>query len=434
MNLNEIYKISKGIIINGKLNSKKISEVKLNSKNINKNDVFICIKGKNDDGHNYIEKVLKKCICIIVEKDIIINSNILVIKVKSTLEFLYSLGLYIRNKYINIPLIGITGSVGKTTTKELLVHILKNKYNVLYSRGNNNNNIGVPLTLTRYNDHNLIILELGMNHLKEIEKLSYMVKPNTAIITNIGTSHIGNLGSKKNIYKAKMEIVKGMDKGNLILNINDNYLKKYKNKLLNIYYNDFQIKNVICDNYLYFTLIYNNKEHNIKFSIPNISLIDNLLLVIKTCLLYKMSIQEIICYLETFETLDGRNKYIYLNNNITLIDDCYNASYESIVSSIKMLKNHDNIIILGDILELGKYSAKIHKKLGKKIKEKTVLTVGKNMLVTSKYCKGINFKNNIELINYISKLDLKNKHILLKGSRGMHLEEIKKYIVNNCNK
>ena len=430
MNIEEIYKISDGIIINGKIDNKIINDVQIDSRKVKKNSLFICIKGKNDDGHNYIEKVLKKSICIIVEKDIKVKSNTLIIKVENTLDFLYKLGLYIRNKYINVPLIAVTGSVGKTTTKELLVHILKNKYNILYSKGNNNNNIGIPLTLTQYKNENLIILELGMNHLKEIEKLSNMVKPNTSIITNIGSSHIGNLGSKRNIYKAKLEIIKGMNKGNLVLNINDKYLKKYKNKSLNIYYNDFEIKNVLCSNKLYFTLIYDKKEYNIKFNIPNISLIDNISLVIKTCLLYKIDMKDIISNLETFQTLEGRNKYIYLNN-VTLIDDCYNASYESIISSVNALKNKESIIILGDILELGKYSKKIHKKLGKTIKKnKNILTVGKNMKITSKYCNGINFNNNKELINYLNKMDLKNKYILLKGSRGMHLEEVKKYIID----
>ena len=139
MDLEDIFKISEGKIINGNISNKKFNKIRTNSKEIEEGDIFVCLKGKNKDGHNYIDDVIDKCVCIIVSIDVLVASKTLVIKVKDTIEFLNSLAYQIRKKYINVPLIAITGSVGKTTTKELLKHVLSQKYNVLYSKKSNNN-------------------------------------------------------------------------------------------------------------------------------------------------------------------------------------------------------------------------------------------------------------------------------------------------------
>ncbi|MCM1370936.1 MAG: UDP-N-acetylmuramoyl-tripeptide--D-alanyl-D-alanine ligase [Clostridium sp.] len=441
MNLYDIFKISNGKILNGKLSEKKINSIKFDSKEVNKNDLFICIKGVNKNGHDYVKDVEDSAICIIVSEDIKIKSNVLVIKVDNTIEFMNNLVLYIRKKYINIPLIAITGSVGKTTTKELLKHILKEKYNILVTKKNENNNFGVAKTFFDMKDnYNLIILEMGMNHLNEIKNLSSITLPNLCIITNIGSSHIGYLKNKKNILKAKMEITEGLNNGILLLNNNDLMLKKvHKNKNNNIYgINDFDISNVICtDNHLFFDIIYQNKKYNIKFNIPSIALIDNILLTIKTSLIYGLDINYIIERISSFKTLDGRNNIIKLKNNIVLVDDSYNSSYESIIAALNMIKNikDKKIIILGDVLELGSKSKKIHKKIGKILKKycrennALVLTVGKYMYTASKVVKSKHFYNNDLLIKYINNLHLENSCILLKASRRMHFEKIKDIII-----
>lgn len=441
MNLHDILKISNGEIINGDITDQKINKIKIDSRKIEQNDIFICIKGKNKDGHDYINEVKDKCSCIIVQKDIIVDNNVLIIKVDDTTEFIGDLANFIRKQNLTIPLIAVTGSVGKTTTKELLKHVLSYKYNILYTKGNYNNNIGIPTTLFELNENNnLIILEMGMNHSNEISKLSKMALPNTCIITNIGTSHIGYLKSKKNILKAKMEITDGLENGVLILNSNDKLLKKIKKNKNNKIYNisEFEVFNIINTyEHLFFTLKYNNKKYNIKFNIPNISLIDNILLVIKTSLIYGMDIDTIIDRIENFKKLEGRNNVIELENNSILVDDCYNACFESIISSLKMIKNFkdEKIIILGDILELGEYSKKIHLKIGKFLKKYVnsnsilVITIGTNMKLIKKYIKCISFNTSEEVNNYLSKIDLKNKCIFLKGSRGMHLEKIKEFLL-----
>ena len=214
MNLSELLNVTSGVVINNMKSDKTFDKISINSKEVQKNSLFIALKGKNHDSHDYLEEVIKKRPAfILVEKDISIKTKIPIIKVDSCLDALIKIGSYYRNNFYG-KVICITGSAGKTMTKELIYNILKTKYNVLKSEGNHNNHIGIPLTLNLLNNrYDVLVLEMGMNHLKEIDKLSKMCKPSDAVITNIGTAHIGNLGSKKNIFKAKMEIINGNKRG-----------------------------------------------------------------------------------------------------------------------------------------------------------------------------------------------------------------------------
>lgn len=435
MTLKEILKITHGKIISGENIEKEVGKICIDSRIIEKNDIFITLKGNKTDGFKYIDEVIDKASLIITDKKIRKKNKTPIIKVKNTLKALKQIGINNRKKYIDKPLIAITGSVGKTTTKELISHIFKTKYNILKTYENYNNQIGVPLMLSRINEsHDIIILELGMNHLKEIEKLSKMCKPQTSLITNIGTSHIGFLKTQENIFKAKLEIVKGMKKGNLIVNGKDFYLSKLKkNKYYSIIKtNENCINNVITNNKLYFTVNIKNKDYNIEFNIPNKYLIENILLAIKVALLYQIPVNNIVNAINTFKAPNKRTNIINLNNNIDLIDDTYNASLESIKSSLSILENSkkNKLAIIGDVLELGTHSEIIHKKIEeelKKIKNLNVITIGKHTKVIN---IGTHFNNNEEAITYLNKKDLKDTIILIKGSNAMNLGEIKESIIN----
>ena len=435
MTLKEILKITKGKIISGEKKDKETGKICIDSRIIEKNDIFITLKGNKTDGSKYIDEVIDKASLIITDKKIRKKNKTPIIRVKNTLKALKQIGIYNRKKYIDKPLIAITGSVGKTTTKELISHIFKTKYNILKTYENYNNQIGVPLMLSRINEsHDIIILELGMNHLKEIEKLSKMCKPQTSLITNIGTSHIGFLKTQENIFKAKLEIVKGMKKGNLIVNGKDFYLSKLKkNKYYSIIKtNENNIKNIIINDKLYFTVNIKNKDYNMEFNIPNKYLIENILLAIKVSLLYQIPVNNIVNAINTFKAPNKRTNIINLNNNIDLIDDTYNASLESIKSSLSILDNSkkNKLAIIGDVLELGTHSEIIHKKIEeelKKIKNLNVITIGKHTKVIN---IGTHFNNNEEAITYLNKKDLKNTIILIKGSNAMNLGEIKESIIN----
>ena len=426
MTLNELIKVIRGTSV---INSEEvINEIKTDTRKLNKGDVFIALKGNNYNGEDFVIEALEKgALACIVEN----NINDKCIKVKDIKETLLLLGRYIRRKY-NIPLIAITGSNGKTTTKDLLSYILSSKYNVLKNEGNKNNLIGVSDTLFKLNENiDIIVMELGTNHLGEISYLSKMCEPNIGIITNIGSSHLEYFKTRKNIFKEKLSVIDGMKDKKLILNGDDKYLKKIfgykcglsKNNELKAY----NIKGYI--NYITFN-IYLDKEYEIIFNNPGKHFITDILLVIKCCLIYGIDIETIIDKIKTFKLTDKRMNLIKLKNNI-LINDCYNASLESVVGGINYLKNikEKKILIIGDILELGKHSKKKHKKINrkiKKLKEKEVYTVGNY----SKYIKGKHFNNVEELIEYFKSKETSNSYIYVKGSRRMNLDKFIEFITN----
>ncbi len=401
MKLSEINNILKGKI------NKDVSfnKIKMNSKDITTNDVFLAI----NKGHNYIDEAINNgAVGIISEYDLDYPS----IKVDNSILALGKIANYIRNLY-DIPLIAITGSVGKTTTKELIYNVLSKKYKVLKSEKNKNNNIGCPLTLLNLDEtYDIIVLEFGMNHFNEISYLSKICNPDYAIITNIGTAHIGNLGSKKNILKAKLEILDGMSNKNIIVNNKDRYLKRIKNtikvdeKRLNVIYkneNEFIIDNVIF-NYKY------------KHILPDI------FIAIKVGLLFDINLELISEAISKFEPIDGRLNII--NREYKIIDDSYNSSYESLIEGLKSLDNNFKYIVLADMLELGKFSIKYHKKVNrylKKIKNKKVLLIGNY----TKYIDGIHFENLDELILFLKSNIKKCDTVYIKGSRKFNLDIIK---------
>ena len=407
MKLSEINKILKGEIYEDII----FNKIKTNSKEIEQGDLFLAI----NKGHDYIDEAIKNgAVAVISEKEL----NIPSIKVEDSIIALGQIAHYIRNLY-DIPLIAITGSIGKTTTKELIYLVLSKKFKVLKSNKNQNNHIGLPLTLLNLDEsYEIIVTELGMNHFNEISYLSKICNPNYAIITNIGTAHIGNLGSKKNILKAKLEILDGMNEKKLIINNEDKYLKKIKNtvkvdaKSLNIknikygFIQEFDIDDV--------HFIFNSFKH----------LLNDVYIAIKIGLLFDIDLKLISEAINEYQNIDGRLNII--DKDYKIIDDSYNSSYESLICGLKILQNENNkkFIVLGDMLELGKYSIKYHKKINKylnKIKNKEVLLIGNY----TKFIKGIHFDNIENLTNYLKNKLKKDNIVYIKGSRKFNLDKIK---------
>lgn len=399
----------------------QISSFKLDSRNVSLNDTFIAI----NNGYLYIEDAIKAgAICIVTEKNIRINSNVCIIKVEKIEDAILKIISSIRDNYKYIPLIAITGSVGKTTTKELLSHILKEDYHLLNNDGNKNNYIGIMDTLSKLDSsYDLIILELGMNHTGEISALSKAVKPKYAAITNVGTSHIGNLGSIKNILKAKMEITDGLLSS---LFVSHKSLKNVKYPNINRC-KDIKIKHIKITEHLSFKLKYHKKIYQINFAIPNKEYIYNILLAFEIATYFLFDIQYIVDRINSFKPIKSRMNIININN-YKIIDDTYNSSYESLKGAYKYLKRFKRkIVILGDIKELGTYNIKIHKKINRLLKginKNNILLVGKDTL----YIKGKHFKTNEEIISYLKTLNLNNYNILVKGSRLMHMEDIVEFL------
>lgn len=401
-------------IIDGKGNniSGSFNKIKFDSRLSNKNDLFIAI----NDGYKYIDDALKKDCKVVSEVD---RND--VIKVENSIKALGKIAAYKRQNF-NKPVIAITGSNGKTTTKDLIYQVLSKKYKVLKNDKNKNNDIGLPETLLDLNEkYDMCVLELGMNHFGEIDYLANICKPDYAIITNIGSAHIGNLGNKRNILKAKLEIKKYSK--NLIVNGNDKYLKKIKNA------KKVSLKELKDITYFIDKTEFNYNNTHFTFNIPGKHLLIDVLFAIKIGLIYDVDISDIKDAISEYQTIEGRMNII--KGDYTIFDDCYNANYESLKGSLNVIKNDNRlkIIILADMLELGKNSKKYHKKINKilkKIKNKEVLLIGEY----TKYIKGKHFNNNDELYDYLVSILKKDSLVYVKGSHAFNLKVIVDKIKN----
>ena len=425
MTIKDLIKLTNGTFLNLPSNiNQKIKLFKLDSRNILKDDAFICV----NSGYLYVSDAIKRGASVIItDNDVRINTNIPIIKVDDIKTAMLKIAFYVRDRYKYIPLIMITGSVGKTTTKELLSHILGIKYNVLKNDGNKNNYIGICETIYKLNnEYDFVIIEIGMNHFGEIDEVVSMLNPDYGIITNIGTSHIGNLGSINNIIKAKMEITNGL-KNDLIVPYLDRRLKRIKYPSTNRC-EDIKISNIKINNKLCFNLMYHNIKYDVVFSIPNKLYLSNILVAFEMASYFNIPIDSIVYGINSFSSIHSRMNIIDVGD-YKIIDDTYNSSYESIKGVLDYMKNIDNkIIILGSIKELGKYSMKIHKRINKLLKgieKDKILLVGDD----TRYINGIHFIDNNDINIYLNKIDKTGYTILVKGSRMMHMEEI----VDNLN-
>jgi len=443
MKITDLINICNGTILNERVTIKeKFKNIITDTREIKQDDIFIALKGNNFDGHNYVNEAIEKgAICIFVEQDILIDTSIPIVKVTDTYQCLFNLASYYLKCY-PVNVIAVTGSVGKTTTKELLAAILSKKYQVLKSEGNKNNRIGIPQTIFKLNsDVDFLVIELGMNHFHEIEALSNLVHPNIALITNIGSAHIGNLGSKKNILKAKLEIISGMENGILIVNGNDSYLKNIKvNKNIQVIKTNYKKDNIkikLLEQLLDGSKIEisdKKQKEELIFKSPGKNILNNISLVLCVAKMFEIPFELIIEALKEYKPIKQRFITEYLPNNNILINDSYNSSYESLKMNLDLLKQfkQHKILILGDILELGSKSQKIHQKIGKQLKKLSnaeVYFIGNEMKYAyEKYKDGFYFKEKKEWIDYWNKQNkISNSIIMLKGSRRMQLEDLIEY-------
>lgn len=425
--------------VNGKIihnNSKVIDNISINSSNIKSNTLFIPIIGGKHDGHDFLYEVIAKgCNAVLIASnynnkesiiDHCIKQDVSVIEVSDTLKALQDLAHYNRRKNRNTKVIAITGSNGKTSTKDIIYDVLKYDYNVLKTEGNLNNHIGLPLTLLKLNNHDICILEMGMNHFGEIELLSNIAEPDIAIITNIGTAHIGILGSKDNILKAKMEITRGLrDNGILLLNGEDEYLNRVG----------------LNSNYTTFKYGFNDTAKKLKLDKVGEYPI-NAVLAYEISKIFNIKYNKFKKYLKLHKTPKMRMETIKIKNNI-VISDCYNANYDSMKSGIEnVIKKYGNkkyriLLYLGDMLELGEWSPHYHAEIGKLINNSNIDVLyvsGTEIKYLMDEVKNNNIikrefklkKNNNSIIDDIyEELKLSKYNVIyFKASRGIGLDKI----------
>ena len=439
--VDDIVKICNGILYSGNSNIKCINFVK-DSRLIKPGDIYVGIKGEKFNGNNFYKEAFNKgaSVCLL-DKDTKIDDsykNKTIVLVDDTVNAIQELAKYKRSLY-NIPVIAITGSVGKTSVKDMVYRVVNSKYKTLSTSGNMNNHIGVPLTILSLRDHEALIVEMGMNHLGEIDLLSRITKPTLAIITNVGTAHIGNLGSRENILKAKMEIVNGMDNGTLIIN-NDNDLLhtiKYDNLITVGIDNDsdYMASNIQDD--VFSSSFYINGDY-ITIPIGSKAFVYNSLFAYAVGKKLDINNNKIITALNTFK-LNPHRLELIKGKDYTIIDDTYNASLDSVNNALGMLSKVKGrkVFIFGDILELSEYAKDIHEKIGNSVVNNNVnvlICVGKETKAT--YDKVHNnitayhFDNNDDMKKALGGIIRSGDTILVKGSHGMNLIEIVEYLSN----
>jgi len=441
--IDDIIKAVNGKLISGNYTNHIVNSISIDTRTIKSGDLFIPIKGDKFDGHNFIETAFKKgALCSLSEKEI--QTNNIVIKVNDTRKALADLAMYYLSLF-NIPVVAVTGSVGKTTTKDIIASVLSQKYNVVKTEGNFNNEIGLPLTIFNINKNTeAAVLEMGMNNFNEIHNLSRIAKPNIAVITNIGVSHIENLGSRDGILKAKCEIFDFMgDEDIKILNGDDDKLITLKNNLKNVSFfgieNDkfeFYAKDIDKDGIkgIKCKIVCKGKEFDVNIPLPGIHMVSNALAGAAVGSYLNLNTNQIKKGIENFKPTKMRMDIIKTEKYI-IINDVYNANPVSIMSSIDVLSSAENrkVCILGDMLELGNFAHKLHKQVGEYAAKKNIdviICIGelsKNMFDGANSNKKENqqifyFKKQEEFINVMNEILKDNDIILVKASRGMNFE------------
>lgn len=456
MMLNEVIGAVKGSLLNS-VKNQKIKGISIDTRTLKTGDLYIPIKGERFDGHDFIDEAVEKgAIAYLTEKKDCIHKSINVVLVENTLKALHDLALFYRKKF-SIPFIAVTGSSGKTTTKDMVASVLEQKYKVLKTQGNLNNEIGLPLTLFQLEDyHEMAVIEMGMSDLGEISTLVHMVYPDIAIITNIGSAHIEHLESKEKIFEAKKEILETLTEGQLaLLNGDDTYLNTIKNSKFKVSF--IGLKNNFLDLKAKGIL---NQENEVSFyventyknierfylKLPGIHNVYNSLMAIYLGKYYNLNHNTIQQGLNKFIPSKMRMD-IFENGQIKVINDVYNANPDSMRAALSVLrdigKQKRKIAILGDMLEMGKWAEEAHIKIGKVLLENNIdilIGVGQcaKYYITGALSQGISkekalfFKTNKEVIDYITTIIKNGDVFLVKGSRGMKMEEIVTFLQERC--
>lgn len=433
------------------LTNNDISEqflISTDTRTISQKNIFIPLVGQIFDGHNFIKKALEKgCKGFLINNNhkenflSCINSAQFVIAVNDTLEAYLKIANYNRRR-INPVVIAVTGSSGKTTTKEIIYSVLSEQFKTHKSKLNHNNEIGLCETLLEMpDDTQYLVVEMGMRGFGEIDLLSKYAEPDIAVITNVGTAHIGRLGSIENIAMAKCEIINHLAKNGLLIAYNNDLIKKYSEGWngKSVYYDldKFMITNINSD-----TSEFIYKENNYKLNVSGEYNIINSMAAIEVGLYCSVLPEKIKTGLEKYKPIDNRWQITELKDNVKLINDSYNANPDSVKAAINAVissylvsadtSDSKIILVLGDMKELGEYEDFYHKDIGIFLNDKPIfelITVGEKAELIAKNVNNKNirlksFMENDKVVKYLISDIKSNSIILLKASRIMRFDKI----------
>ena len=454
LTIEDIFDIPTSEIINPD-SYKPVTSVSIDSRNIAKESLFIAIKGDRFDGHDFLRNAINNgASAVVINKSKYRNFEdieIPVITVKDTTIALGNIAKIWRKKLSpKTKVLAITGSSGKTSTKEMIALLLNEKYSVNKTVGNNNNHIGVPITiLSTKGTHDILVLELGTNHFGEIEYISDIAKPDYSLITNIGDSHLEFLRNRDGVFKEKEALfrITKEQNGLLFINKDDDYLKKsskgYQNKITYGFSRkskvDFlgELPGYTEEGRPIINISYKNKKIKQELPLYGRHNASNYLAAVTAGITLGLTKKEVESGTKKFKAVDKRlnvKKY----KNFIIVDDTYNANPESMKYALEILhrlKNYKRrIAILGDMFELGKEEAELHRKLLPYIYENRITelyTIGKRMkhmadIIDGSKVNKKHFRTRENLKSFLNNLELSNSIILVKGSRGMKMEEFVK--------
>lgn len=448
LNLQEIVKATKGALLK-EADVKEIKAVSTDTRKIEEGTMFIALKGENFNGNNYVLEAFNKGAKIAIVDEVKCDLNelkedVALIKVQNTGRALMDLAKFYREK-LGLKVVGITGSAGKTSTKDLVAAVLSDKYKVFKTKGNFNNEIGLPLMILELDStYDVAILEMGMRGLGQIKELAEIASPDLGIITNIGISHIEILKTRENILKAKMEIATFFDKNNtLVVCGNDDFLgslpsAEYKIVRTGVGEN-FKIgaKNIALEELSSkFTVYDGEKEEEFSLDMPGEHNISNLMLGIAIAKELGVSFEEMKRGLNNIEATSMRLELIK-KDGFSILNDCYNSSPVAVKSAIDVMKNIEGkrrIAVLGTMRELGHKSEEAHEEIGKYAKEngiEKVLCFGDfSENIKEGYGEGCTvYENKEELIKDLLNIICDGDIILVKASRSLKFEEITKALL-----
>ena len=446
MNLKKLKEIVNGEGLQESFHLIEVHGVCINSKNIKEGNLFVPII-RVKDGHDYVKEAMDNgAVASLWKKSYgTPPKGIPIIFVDETLFALQQLAQFYRSE-INVKVIGITGSNGKTTVKDIIGGILSSTYRVHKTKGNFNSQIGLPLTILEMKRNTeFLILEMGMSEKGQIRKLSRIAQPDVAIITMIGQSHLETLGSREEIAKAKFEIVDGLNDDGLFLYNGDEPLLSQNINMLGIesksfggkYTNDLFPTNVQLDEYgVHFKL--NNSKIQYDVPLHGKHNIFNTIVGIAVGQFYKVPIEKIQEALQEINITQMRFQFLTAKTGFTIINDAWNASPSSMKAAIETLQKlnvyNKKIIVIGDMLELGRKAETYHREIGKMLNEESiqyVFTYGELAEIVAEEArknyhtgKVQSFDNKAEIAEEVLRVITKKDVVLLKGSRGMALEEI----------
>ena len=451
ISISEILFATGGKLLSGNTDT-EIDSVCIDSRKIKNNSLFVPIVGEHSDGHDFIKSAFENgAVVSFVQEDHKLKDVCgALVEVKSTVSALQNLAKYYRKRF-SIPFIGVTGSVGKTTTKEMIAAVLGENLKVLKTQGNYNGQIGLPLTIFNIDkNHQAVILEMGVSKIGEMERLADIADIDVGVITNIGLSHIENFKEIETTCREKLKMLK-KDSGTYFINGDLPILSKgaeetgrkvvtfgingaYNYRCENISPNDFETN---------FTLVTDNYKEDIKIPCLGIHNVYNALAAIAVARRMKIHLEDIKNGLAKFKNIEMRQQILNVNE-VIVIDDSYNASPDSVKSSIRVLRSLNsggkNIVIMADMLELGEKSREIHKELGRYIALEGIdvlITIGEmanyvheGAIKASQSIKAVHCMDNKEAYETLKSIMKPCDKVLVKGSRGMHTDEIVEMIKN----